>query len=247
MLANNESTAETMLLALSTSISRFAAAAELDIDRSEADRGFFAESVNALEAREEKLTVSDTALTRHQRREGLRLQARVVIGDIVLDRGVRQAKARTKLELKNSAMPEGADHLFPADVTELVDAELSKEPALVLGVLERFDQVPDFSGKDALHKDLTGRATRQEQCLSERTAGDRVESRLRGQMEMDIKDGADLLYRLEKRMLERFPRDTRYVRSFFYDVRPSRGKKGSGNGGDAGEGGGSSSGSATAT
>lgn len=36
--------------------------------------------------------------------------------------------------------------------------------------------------------------------------------------------GSDALYRLEKRLLERFPRERVYVRAFFLDVAPPRKK-----------------------
>ena len=36
---------------------------------------------------------------------------------------------------------------------------------------------------------------------------------------------SDALYRMEKRLLERFPRDKVYVRAFFLDVAPARKKR----------------------
>lgn len=42
--------------------------------------------------------------------------------------------------------------------------------------------------------------------------------------------GADALYRLEKRMLERFPREKAYVAAFFMDVGYKRPRKSEGQG-----------------
>ena len=34
---------------------------------------------------------------------------------------MRTAKARMKLELKGTSMPDGADHVFPSDISEITD------------------------------------------------------------------------------------------------------------------------------
>lgn len=224
MIASRDSTSETMLRALSTSLGALDAASELDIDRSDADRSFFLTEKTALQALFDDVFASDQSLTKHLLLSTQGLQARVVVGDTVLDRGVRSAKARMKLELKTSTMPEGADHVFPSDISDIVDAERRVEPGLVLQVVARFPQVPDFQGKEALDADLTGRAKRQVDNFTNRDAGEVTEHAIDGRLTQSIVRGSDGLYRLEKRLLERFPRDKVYVRAFFLDVAPTKKK-----------------------
>jgi hypothetical protein len=151
-------------------------------------------------------------------------QARVVVGDTVLDRGVRTSKARMKVELKNSSMPDGADHAFPSDISEIIDAERRVEPMLVLQVTARFAAVPDFPGKAAMKTDLEARANRQNQNFTARDAAEVNEAALDSAVTQAITTGSDALYRLEKRLLDRFPREKVYVRAFFLDVAPPRKK-----------------------
>jgi hypothetical protein len=138
---------------------------------------------------------------------------------------VRNAKSRVKIELKGSAMPEGADHVFPANVRDITDAAKRDEPGLVQQAVARFAQVPDFPGKDALRDDLAACARRQKDNIDARDASDLAAATLTSAMSLAIRDGADALYRLEKRLLERFPRDATYVRKFFYDVASARAPK----------------------
>lgn len=213
-----------MLRALSTSIGALDAASELDVDRSDADRSFFLTEKATLQLLFDDVFAADQSLTKHLLLTTQGLQARVLVGDAVLDRGVRAAKARMKLELKTSTMPEGADHVFPSDISDIVDAERRVEPGLVLQVVARFPQVPDFQGKAALESDLTGRATRQTANFTGRDAGEVSEHAIDGRLTQSIAHASDGLYRLEKRLLERFPRDKVYVRAFFLDVAPARKK-----------------------
>ena len=225
MIASRESTAETMLRALSHSLGALDAASELDVDRSDADRSFFLTEKAALQSSFDETFAADQSLSRHLLLTTQKLQARVLVGDAVLDRGVRSAKARSKLELKTSSMPDGADHVFPSDISDIVDAERRVEPGLVLQVVARFPQVPDFPGKAALEADLTGRAKRQTDNFTGRDAGEVDEHTLDGILTQGIVRASDALYRLEKRLLERFPRDKVYVRAFFLDVAPARKKR----------------------
>jgi hypothetical protein len=146
-----------------------------------------------------------------------RAQAAVVLGDAVLDRGVSKSKQRMKVELK-----EGADHVFGKDVSELTEAPRDQEPALVLGAVGRFDQVGDFPGKADMAADLTKRATQQQTNFAARTTAEVDEAKLSGAVDVAVKTGADALYGLDKKLLERFKRETRYVRAFFYDVSSPR-------------------------
>ena len=224
MIAPRDATSETALRALSTTLGSLAAAAELDVDRSDEDRSFFLTEKAALQAIFDHVFAADQSLTKHLLLTTQGLQARVVLGDAVLDRGVRAAKARMKLELKTTSMPDGADHVFPADISDIVDAERRVEPGLVLQVAARFVQVPDFPGKAALATDLTGRAKRQNDNFTSRDAGEVAEHAIDGQLIQSIARASDALYTLEKRLLDRFPRDKVYVRAFFLDVAPARKK-----------------------
>lgn len=224
MILPRDATSETTLRALSTTLGSHAAAAELDVDRSDEDRAFFLIEKAALQSIFDDVFAADQALTKHLLLTTQGLQARVVIGDAVLDRGVRGAKARMRLELKTSSMPDGADHVFPSDISDIVDAERRVEPGLVLQVAARFPQVPDFPGKAALESDLTGRAKRQNDNFSARDAGEVTEHAYEGRLAQAIARASDALYTLEKRLLERFPRDKVYVRAFFLDVAPAKKK-----------------------
>jgi hypothetical protein len=225
MIASRESTSETMLRAVSHSLGALEAAADLDVDRTAEDRAFFNAEKATLQTSFDEVFAADLSLTRHLLLTTQRLQARVLLGDAVLDRGVRAGKARMKLELKTSTMVEGADHVFPADISDIVDAERRVEPGLVLQVVGRFPQVPDFPGKAVLETDLKGRATRQSENFTNRDAGEVDEHSLDGTLTQGVVRASDALYRLEKRLLERFPRDKVYVRAFFLDVAPARKKK----------------------
>ena len=142
-------------------------------------------------------------------------QACVQIGDAVLDRGVGNGKARMKVEVKNSAMPDGADHVFGNDVSEITGAKMADEPALVLEAVAKFGQVPDFAGKSELAADLTARAKRQEKNFSDRRTAAIKEAELQGAVKIAVKASSQALYRLEKRRFDRFPRQIKYVRAFF--------------------------------
>ncbi|MRG90755.1 hypothetical protein [Polyangium spumosum] len=224
MIAPPDATAETMLAALSTTIGALDAAVELDVDRSAEDREFFAIERDNLKPLFALLFEADREATSHLLLVVQARQARVQLGDAILDRGVSRAKARMKVELKGSAMEDGADHVFGSDVSDITQAERAKEPGLVLKAVGKFGQVPNFPGKAEMEVDLTGRATRQQQNFTDRdTAGVDAATRASA-VKVAIAAGSDALYKLEKRLLDRFPRQTSYVRAFFYDVAPNRKK-----------------------
>jgi hypothetical protein len=240
MLAPPDSTPETMLRALATTIGALDAASELDVDRTDEDRAFFAAEKAAMQPLFDELFTADLNVTRHTLLTSMRLQARIEIGDVVLDRGVRAGKKRAALELK-PIDADAVDHVFPSDIRDIVDAKRQVEPALVLGVTGRFKDIPDFPGKDAVKADLEGRANRQAQNFTDRTAGELVEDGLDSAVERLVTRAADKLYELEKRLLGRFKREAVYVRAFFLDVapprkRPAKTPGNEGNKGDGGEG-----------
>ncbi len=225
MIATQDSTPDTMKWAIAYTLAALHAAAEIDRDRTDDDRAFFRAECAALEPLGQRVTDSAAAVERHEYSEGVRAQVRVEVGDAVLDRGVRDAKSRMKVELKTSSMPGGEDHVFPVNVRDITDAAKSAEPGLVRQAVARFGQVPEFHGKAAMRDDLAARARTQQDNLDAREASDLDVTTLKAALRLAIRDSADALYRLEKRMLERFPRDTTYVRKFFYDVAAPRTSK----------------------
>ena len=67
-------------------------------------------------------------------------------------------------------------------------------------------------------------ADKQAKNYQDREAAERVGANLDNELENAISESADALYTLEKRLLERFPRDKVYVRAFFLDVGAKRKK-----------------------
>lgn len=221
MLANKDATARTMLRALAHTSNALDAAISLDLDRTSEDRTFFQGEKALVDAAFQKVETADRALNLHELREEQRLQARVEVGDVILDRGVRRAKKRMGLE----ANLEAANQVFGEDITEIVDAERHMEPTLVAMSVDRLAQAADFAGKAAMIVDLTTRQQQQAQNFAQRTAADVTGAALDAALETAIGEGADTLYKLEKRLLERFPREKIYVRAFFLDTGRKRTKK----------------------
>jgi len=215
---------ERTLQELATTIGALTTAIEVDVDRTDEDRIFFTNQRAVVQASFDKLFAADQAVTRHLLLVKMLLQAKVVVGDIVLDRGARGCKSRMRLELKNSTMPGGEDHVFPADISEITDAERRVEPQLVLAALGKFDQVPDFAGKADLKTDLEGRAIRQQGAFQQRDAGEVTAESLDGALDRAVADSDEVLFVCEKHLAARFPRDAKYVASFFLE-KPSRKKK----------------------
>jgi hypothetical protein len=221
MITPPYSSAETMERSLAYTIAAFDSAAELDFDLTMEQRNFMTDEKAKLESMLDKLLNAHQALVSHMLKMSTKLQARVLVGDAVLDRGLRTGKARMKLELKFS-MTDGADFVFGRDVTNLVNAELRSEPALVQESVSRFAHVPDFNGKDELKKDLEKRALQQIKALADRDDGELARASLSSTVVRLIADCSEALYRLEKRLLDKFPRERNYVKSFFLDAAPKQ-------------------------
>jgi hypothetical protein len=213
-----------ILSELSTTVGGLAAAIEMDIDRTNEDRAFFTNQRATLQACFDKVFEADQAVTKHLLLVHVPRQAAIVVGDNVLDRGVRAAKARMRLELKTSAMPGGEDHVFPSDISEITDAERRVEPNLVLGAVAKFDQVPDFNGKAGVKTDLEKRVGRQQMAFQQRDAGETAAEALDGALDRAVAEGDEALFVCERHLEARFPRDAKYVASFFLE-KPSRKKK----------------------
>lgn len=220
MLANKDSTAPTMLRALALSINALDAAINLDMDRTADDKAFFQAEKSILEKNFDDVANAEREVSLHELRERQKHQARIVVGDAVLDRGVRAGKKRVTLETNL----ENADKLFGADISEIVDAERHVEPKLVLQCIDQLAKTPDFNGKAALIADLTTRVSNQVKNFADRESAERTEADLDSTLGDAISVAADALYGLEKRLWDRFPRDKVYVRAFFLDVGSKRKK-----------------------
>lgn len=221
MIAPPSSTSETMLRAIAYTMAALDAASLLDIDRTAEEREFFSEEKSSLEKLFEKLLKLDESLRAHNLKETLRLQASVQVGDSVLERGVKNAKARMKLEMQNSKA-DTVDYVFGSNLKELFSDGLRKKPATVMQLLSRLESVLDFAGKDKLKTELEERINQQEKAFSEREQGEELRAKLLDEVELAISECSEALYKLEKQLLARFPRDRNYVNQFFFDVAPVR-------------------------
>jgi hypothetical protein len=217
MLAGPDSTLETMTLAIADTVHALDAASELDLDRSPADRKFFAARKKVLAPLLAQIVAAKRALEDHDLGEGSRLQTRVEIGDQVLDRGVSDGNARTKLALKGKGGLD-ATHVFGANVATLTKEKIALEPTKVLQAVGRFADVPEFAERKGIAKDLTKRAEQQQTCLDERTTGEAARAKLVGAGIKLVVDGAHALAALKGALDERFPRQREYVAAFFRDV-----------------------------
>lgn len=212
---------ERVLNELATTIGACSAAIDMDVDRSDDDRKFFTDQRNILQGWFDKVSNADQATSRHWLLVRLVRQAAIVVGDQVLDRGVRYGKSKMRLELKNSTMPGGENDVFPSDISEITDAERRVEPNLVLSVLAKWNLVPDFSGKADIKTDLEGRVQRQQNAFANRDVSDNEAEALEAALDRAVADADEALFVTEKLLEARFPRDGRYVASFFME-KPSR-------------------------
>jgi hypothetical protein len=221
MLAGPDSTIETMTYAVADTMHALDAAAELDLDRSSADRKFFAAKRKALAPILTKLLAARRAIEDHDLGEGSRLQTRVELGDQTLDRGVSDGNTRTKLGLKGKTGLD-ASHVFGKNVATLTREKIALEPKKVLEAVGRLADLPDFSDRAAVAKDLTKRANQQQTCLDEREQGAAVRAKLVGTGVKLVVDAAHALASLKGELDARFPRQREYVAAFFTDVAPRR-------------------------
>ena len=223
MIAGPTSTLAIMADAVTTTMDAFDAASELDLDRSNEDRQFFAARRALLLPHKAQLVAALRTIEDHDLNIGRRLQVRVVFGDQVLDRGVVDGNARTKLDLKGKPGLD-ASHVFGKNVATLTREKLAIEPQKVLEAVGRMDDLPDFAARSVIAADLTMRAKRQQACLDERTDGDAARAKLVSTGIRLVLEGADALAKTKGALDERFPRQRDYVAAFFLDVAPARAK-----------------------
>lgn len=217
MIAGPDSTIATMKRALAYSVRAFEAAADLDFERTDEDRAFFDEQKAGLAALLAALMAHGRAIEDHELNVGSRLQTRVEMGDLVLDRGVSDGNARTKLALKTQSGL-GAAHVFGQRVTSLTEEKLALEPQKVRLAAARLDDVPDFPERAAIAADLVRRADQQQACLDERAAGQEARAKLVGTALRLVLDAAQALASTKGALDMRFPRQRDYVRTFFLNV-----------------------------
>jgi hypothetical protein len=224
MIAPPNTTSDNMQRALFYTAAALDAEAAIDIYLKDEDRTFLANEKASLLKVLETLMAADRALKEHASTECLQCQALVVFGDSALDQTIREAKKRVRLELgKREA--DLADHIFGRNIEELVETELRKEPYLVLESLDRFAQVPDFPGKEELKNGLESIARKQIEVLNKRDEAERKRSQLSSALVRLVIDSSDALYGLEKRLLDRFKRERRYINKFFLDFGSTKRKK----------------------
>src|SRR6185436_13584999 len=96
-------------------------ASELDTDRSDDDRAFFARERDAIQPLLQDVIEKERAREDDELTNSIRLQARVSLGDAVLDRGVTDGKERMRLELKRSD-PEAAEQVFGKRIADTTRA-----------------------------------------------------------------------------------------------------------------------------
>jgi hypothetical protein len=217
MLAGPNVPIRTMRRALSHSIGALSAAVAADIDRSDDDRAFFTAERAKLEPLAAQLKSTYVALDEFDLGAGEVQQALVEVGDEVLDRGVRDANARTKLALKNKAGLD-ATHAFGQRIDDLTGAPLASEPAAVLAAVARMNDLPPFDERASLQQDLTVRANKQEEFLKARDDADATRTRLASEGARLVVESALALASLKGSLDARFPRQRGYVAVFFLDV-----------------------------
>jgi hypothetical protein len=217
MLAGPNVPLRTMRRALSHTVGALSAAITADIDRSDDDRAFFAAERAKLEPLAAQLKSTYVALDEFDLGPGEILQVTVEVGDDVLDRGVRDANARTKLSLKSRAGLD-ATHAFGQRIDDLTGAPLASEPAAVLAAVARMNDLPAFDERPALQQDLTARANKQEEFLKARDEGDATRTRLASEGARLVVESALALASLKGALDARFPRQRAYVAVFFFDV-----------------------------
>ena len=94
----------------------------------------------------------------------------------------------------------------------------------VITAAAKFDQVPDFQAKADLKADLEGRAQRQQHAFNVRDVSNTQGEVLEGLLDQAVEQANEALFVIEKHLEARFPRDVKYVASFFME-KPSRKKK----------------------
>lgn len=225
MLAGPGTTVGSMRRALAYTIAALGAAAEIDVDLDVDQRKHLAAQAKTLTPISKKLADVERALDDYDLGDGTTMQARVTVGDNVLDRGVRTANLKTKAGLVGTTGLD-ATHVFGRRVSVLTEEKIRDEPTKVLEAVTRMDDLPSFAEKKGVVKDLGARAKLQQSLLVERDKGDARRSKLFVAARRAVREAADALASCKGALDAKFPRQKKYVRGFFLDTTPVR--KGSG-------------------
>lgn len=241
MLAGPNASPRLMRSALYTSIIALGVAAEIDIDRTPEDKAFFEAEKTKLQTYATELDTAINALDTYKTFERRRLQKRVEFGDVILDNGTRAGNTRTKLALKGKPGL-GASHAFGKRIEDLLEKPMVLQPSKVLDAVEKLNDVAEFPEKSAIQQDLTLRANQQIQMVDEREDGMAIGTKLSADVVAAVMKGALALAQTKGALDTRFPRQRKYVATFFLDVAPERKAKAQGDSDDEdeGEGGGGS-------
>jgi hypothetical protein len=217
MLAGPNTTISLMRKALARTAMALEIAVEIDTARTDEDKKFLENTRQRVLPLLSEATTTENALAVYDDGEGLRFQARVELGDAVLDEGLRSGKAKAKALLRGQPGL-GAEHVFGDDVSEMTDAPIALEPDLVLTALLKMVDLPKFSGREELVNELMLLANKQKQILQERSVGTTIRTTLSSTATRIIVQGADLLASIKGDLDSRFPRQKKYVSSFFLNV-----------------------------
>jgi hypothetical protein len=221
MLANKDTSAFLMRKALQRTLITLESAAALDPERSD-DKDFFLKEHQKLSPLFKDLTIAERALEDFELGDGLKQQAKVVLGDVILDNGARKGNSLTKTHLKGKAGL-GASYAFGDNINEVTEEEIEIEPSVVLSIAERMKELPEFPGREDIRDDLLSRATQQQKNLDERRAGAAEYDKRRSATTALVSKAATALIQAQGALQNRFPDDKKYVRSFFLDVsRPAK-------------------------
>lgn len=239
MIAGPTSPIGTMTRAVARTVNMLNIAATVDLDRSAEDRAFFQGEAKTLRPLLTALIAKKREIEDFDLGPGDLNQAAVLMGDAVLDRGVRAGNTRTKLGLSGKTGL-GSTHVFGNRVDDLTSAPLKLEPSRVREAAERLDEVPDFDDKAKVKSDLLGRAEQQDSLLATRDTGLAERAKLESEAVKLVVDAAHKLAQTKAALDGRFSRQREYVATFFLDT--SRKRKASKNDeGDDGEGSGEGS------
>ncbi|MRG92217.1 hypothetical protein [Polyangium spumosum] len=221
MLAGPTVPLPVMCRAVARTCNTLTVASIVDIDRSAEDREFFAAEAAKLLPLRHALLAKLREIEDHELGPGDQNQSAVVLGDQVLDRGVRAGNTRTKLGLKGKSGL-GAEHAFGNRVDDLTDAPHRNEPALVREAITKIGDLPDYDDKAKVQNDLLARVELQEGLLKARDQGDAALSKLESEAVKLVVEAADKLVQAKAALDGRFPRQRGYVASFFLDVSRKR-------------------------
>lgn len=223
MLAGPDATVWTMRRAIAQTLVALGVAGEIDTERTAEDKVFFEEQAKKLAHHPGDLQGAQAAIEAFDLGPGRLNQARVELGDCMLDRSVSVGAARTRMELKRQSGL-GADHAFGENISAIVKAKLRIEPGLVLDAATRLDDLAAFDGRDAIKQDLVAHAEKQKALLADRDASDQELTKLKSRATKLVAEAADALAATKGSLDQRFPRQHGYVAAFFLDVAPVRSK-----------------------